>query len=208
MTTVRGPYDPPTDQSTGSVPLVAQAKLLGAYCWTERRLFEVLGTWVAKESDPAARLLFDAESRLHAWHSEFWTDRIPNVPGVADPDELTTSPGPELEELMATLGGDRGGGGTLVRLVGMSRVVSPRLVSGYLDHLRRCTDVADAPVIRALRLVISDETEAWQRAETMVQSLIRRPHDVAVVTAHQQRLEELVAGVGPGLVAWPDATSA
>ncbi len=61
-----------------------------------------------------------------------------------------------------------------------------------------------APVIRALRLALRDEIEAWQTAELMVQSLIRRPHDVAVVTAHQQRLESLVVGSGPGLVPWPE----
>jgi hypothetical protein len=48
-----------------------------------------------------------------------------------------------------------------------------------------------------------DDIEDWQAVELIVQSLIRRPNDVAVVTAHQQRLEALVVGSGPGLVPWP-----
>jgi hypothetical protein len=86
----------------------------------------------------------------------------------------------------------------------LARVVCPRLVCGYVHHLKRASAVSDAPVVRALRLALGDETEAWQSAELLVQGLLRRPHDVAVVTAHQQRLEELVAGTGPGLVEWPN----
>ena len=60
---------------------------------------------------------------------------------------------------------------------------------GYALHLRKAVSVSDSAVVRALRLALRDETEAWQTTEGMVQSLIRRPHDVEVVTAHQQRLK-------------------
>jgi hypothetical protein len=53
--------------------------------------------------------------------------------------------------------------------------------------------------------VVRDEIEAWQAIETLVQTLVHRPHDIAVVTAHQQALEEVLAGTGPGLVPWPGA---
>jgi hypothetical protein len=87
----------------------------------------------------------------------------------------------------------------------MSRVVLPRLVTGLALHLRRTRSVADAPVARSLRLVMRDEIEQWQVTEALAQSLLRRPHDVAVVTAHQARLEEFVTENGPGLVPWPEA---
>jgi hypothetical protein len=90
-----------------------------------------------------------------------------------------------------------------LRLVGLARVVFPRISCGYALHLRRAVAVSDSAVVRSLRLALRDETDAWQTTELMVQSLIRRPHDVEVVTAHQQRLESLVAGSGPGLVPWP-----
>jgi len=188
-----------------ALTLVESARVLGGYRWVEFRLFEVLGSWVTSESDPEARVLFDVESRHHAWHADLWAERIPTVDGVVDPDMVTVAPGPGTDELLSTLGGAPGsGGGTLLRLVGLARVVCPRLICGYARHLRRASAVSDAPVVRALRLALGDENEAWQAAELMVQGLIRRPHDVAVVTAHQQRLEELVAGAGPGLVPWPE----
>jgi hypothetical protein len=192
-----------------ALKLVELAHLLGGYRWAELRLFEVLGGWVANESSPEARLLFDTLSRSHAWHAQLWADLLPDVQGVIDPDVATVAPNNGAAEVLSSLGrgSEDGGGGTLVRLVGLSRVVSPRLISGYSNHLRRAVAVSDGPVIRVLRLVLRDETEAWQAAELMIQSLIRRPHDVAVVTAHQQRLETLVAGTGPGLVPWPEADS-
>jgi hypothetical protein len=198
--------DPLTGYTAEALSLVELARMVGGYRWVEFRLFEVLGGWVASESQPEARLMFDVQSRHHAWHAQLWADRLPSVDGVVDPDLVTVAPGPGPEELFATLGGVRGGepggGGTLLRLVGLARVVLPRLACGYALHLRRAVPVSDSPVIRALRLALRDETEAWQTTEGMVQSLIRRPHDVEVVTAHQQRLEALVAGTGPGLVPW------
>lgn len=190
-----------------ALTLLESARLLGCYRFVELRLFEVLGGWVATETEPEARLLFEIHSRHHAWHAQLWGERLPDVDGVVDAELVTVSPDEGTEELLSTLGGvhgsDEGGGGTLVRLVGLARVVLPRLVCGYGYHLRRAAAVSEGPVIRALRLALRDEMEDWQAVELLVQSLIRRPHDVAVVTAHQQRLEALVAGSGPGLVPWP-----
>jgi hypothetical protein len=205
---VTSPWDDPlTGSAPAALSLVDLAQLVGGYRWVEFRMFEVLGSWVATESQAEARLMFDVQSRQHAWHAQLWADRLPAVVGVIDPDVATAPPDDGLEELFATLGGSPGGpaagGGTLLRLVGLARVVLPRVSCGYALHLRRAVAVSDSAVVRALRLALRDETEAWQTTELMVQSLIRRPHDVEVVTAHQQRLESLVAGTGPGLVPWP-----
>jgi hypothetical protein len=192
--------------ATSGLTLVGTAQLVGGYRWIEGRLFEVLGSWVTTETVHEARLLFDVQSQLHAWHSELWAERIPSVEGVSDPDSVTRAPSDGVDELLSALGGSHDGefgSGTLVRLVGLSRVVLPRLLAGYLRHQRLAAPASDAPVVRALRLTIGDEVDAWQQTELIVQGLIRRPHDVAVVTAYQQHLESLIAGSGPGLVPWP-----
>jgi hypothetical protein len=197
----------PAAVGAGALTLEEQSRVIGAYQWIERRLFEVTGGWVASEPVAEARLMFDVYSQQHAWHAELWSDRLPVLDGL-DPATLTLPPSSEVDRLVTLLAGGALGqapaaGGTLLRLVGLARVVLPRLIAGYGLHLRRAAPVADGPVVRSLRLVVRDEIEAWQATETLVQTLVHRPHDIAVVTAHQQALEELLAGIGPGLVPWP-----
>lgn len=201
--------DTPAAAGHGALALEQQARVIGSYRWIERRLFEVLGGWVTSEPVDEARLLFDVYSRQHAWHADLWAERLPVLDGL-DPATLTLPPNVEVDRLIVLLSGGAPGpaavaGGTLLRLVGLARVVLPRLIAGYGLHLRRAAPVADGPVVRSLRLVVRDELEAWQASETLVQTLVDRPHDIAVVTAHQQALEEVLAGIGPGLVPWPRA---
>ena len=200
--------------------LEAQARLVHGYRWVERQLFEILGTWVESEASSEAQLLFDVYSQQHAWHAELFAERLP-VPDVLDRDELAGGPGAGVERMFEALAGGspdppaadgpspgpgrRRSGGTLLRLVGLSRVVLPRLVAGFVLHQRRARPVLDAPVVRAIRLTLRDEIDEWLVLEAFVQSLLRRPHDIAVVTSHQARLEEFVAEVGSGLVPWPEA---
>jgi hypothetical protein len=203
--------DAPPTLAAGALPLDDQAKVVGAYLWIERRLFEILGSWVISEPVPEARLMFDVYSQQHGWHAELWAERLPVLDRL-DPASVTHPPSAEVDRLLVLLTGGAPGqeaaaGGTLLRLVGLARVVLPRLIAGYGLHLRRSAPVADGPVVRSLRLVIRDEIEAWEATETLVQTLVHRPHDIAVVTAHQQALEEVLAGTGPGLVPWPGAVS-
>jgi hypothetical protein len=205
--------------------LHAQATVVGAYQWVERRLFEVLGAWADSEAVPEAELLFDVYSQQHAWHAELLAERLPVLDSV-DVDTLTVAPSAEVDRMLSVLAGaqrppqgdhDSAGtlmgrgsgaaaaGGTLLRLVGVGRVVLPRLVAGYGLHLRRLSPAADAALGRCLRLVLRDELEQWQAVETLVQALLRRPNDIAVVTGHQQQLEQLIAETGAGLVPWPEA---
>ncbi len=218
-----GPLDGVAVSGGSALSLDEAARLVGSYQWVERRLFEVLGSWVASEPVPEAQVLFDVYSQQHAWHADLFTERLPALDSV-DPGSLVVPPSAEVDRMFAVLAGvvpdDEGSGadgnllprsghldvpagGTLPRLVGMGRVVLPRLVTGYTLHLRRVSPVVDAPVARCLRLVLRDETEQWQAIEALTQALLRRPHDVAVVTGHQQRLEALIAGSGAGLVPWP-----
>ena len=95
--------------------------------------------------------------------------------------------------------------GALPRLAALYRVVLPRLVTSYERHLRVVSPMTDAPVARALRLVLNDETEDWHAGERLVERLVSRPHDVAAVYEFLERLEAVVVGAGAtsGLVAIP-----
>jgi hypothetical protein len=223
-----GAIDVPGTGAAPALSIDAQAHMVAGYAWIERRLFAVLGAWVGTEVVPEARLLFDLHSQQHAWHAELFVERLPVGDGDAPSGDVP--PSFEVDRMFSALAGTvpseqesdgaQGGataaggadrstsGGTLLRLAALGRVVLPRLTAGYARHLRRAALVADAPLVRSLRLVLHDEVEQWFAVESLTQALVRRPHDVAVVGAHQQRLEQMVVDAGVGLVPWPHVEGA
>jgi hypothetical protein len=203
-----------------ALPIHQAAHLIGSYRWTEQRLFELTGAWAAEVPVPAIQIHLAEASRQHAWHADVWADRLPAIDGV-DPDGLTRPLGPALGPLVAELAGEHhedptaepsgaAGHGVVQRLTGLYRVVMPRLVTTYARHLVRAVPVTDGPTIRALDLVSRDDVALWRAGETLLQELLRRPHDAAVAAAVHQRLESIVvaAAAGPGLVPWPGSPEA
>lgn len=201
-----GDQSPPFEEPhPGALTLGANAMLVGAYRWVEYALFELLGSWVTQMPLPAVQVMVDAQSGRHAWHAELWADRLPVLAGV-DPDRLTKPSGAVAEVLAALSDGtEESPPGILPRLGVLYRVVLPRLIVTYERHLAIASPVTDGPVIRALRLVLSDEREDWHAGERLVQGLVHRPHDIAAVYEFQQRLESLIVSnsASPGLIPLP-----
>jgi hypothetical protein len=180
-----------------------QAAMVGAYRWVEGRLFEVLGGWVVDEEIPLARIEFDEQSQAHAWHAELFWDRLPVLDWV-DREALSVAPSKEVSNLFFEISELTH---SLARLVLLSRLVLPRLVAGYRLHLERAVPVSDTPLIRALRLVLSDELEHLKRVEALLEALLEGKQEEAPEEAAAYRLvgssEEVLGSGGPGLVSWP-----
>lgn len=183
-----------------ALPIENMARVVGAYVWVERRLFEILGGFVAAETVPAAVLFFDARAQHHAWHAGLLAEQLPLLPGIGH-DTLTVAPNAGVA---SALDGLAGATGALGRLAGLARVVLPRLLQGYRAHLDRTAPVADAPLSRVLDLVVHDEAGDLREAEALLERLgAADPAGLAFATDGLRGLEEGLAGVGPGILAWP-----
>ena len=174
------------------------ARLLGAYSYVEGRLYEVLGTMASDEPLARAALLFEELSQQHAWHASLFAEHVPVLAG-ADPGSLRASPGTPAELALERLAG---AADSAARLAMLARAVLPRLVAGYRRHLERANRSSDAPVIRALRLVVRDEVEAGLECETLLEECLAGV-DPARALAEALSVEQLLAPGGPGWVPWP-----
>jgi hypothetical protein len=169
-----------------TVPLDIEtsARRTGAHRWVELRLFEILGSWSVGPGHPAARRLFGGHSRHHAGRAGLWAGCLPTLPHL-DPDAATAPPSPALAVFFDDLAGLAAGDDAVDRLVGVYRVVVPRLGTAYDRRRRALTEVADGPVLRALRLVRPDLGRDGAAGEALLQSLLV-PGDGARRAAERQ----------------------
>ena len=184
----------------GALGIEDTARLVGAYVWAEHRLFTVLGDFAGAEPEAAAALFFDSRAQHHAWHASLLAEKLPHRGGL-DHEALPASPSSGASALFDALADATG---AVSRLAGLARVVLPRLVAGYRAHLERAAPVADAPLIRALRLVVHDELDALVDAELLLERLAATdPGALAAAVSGLAKLEAGLEGVGPGIVTWP-----
>lgn len=162
------------------------ARRLTRAAWLERRLFEIVGQWSADCPDADVARLFAVQSPHHAWRAALLEEHIPVLHDVPA-EELAPS-----ASLVAFTDAVAASTGTLERLAGLTRVVLPELLGSYEEHLTLATEVADAPVLRVLRLVVIDEQDDWRVAVTVLRSKLRAERDVVGVATHQSQLEGLL----------------
>jgi hypothetical protein len=117
------------------------ADRVGAYCWLERRLFEVTGAWAAGggeaagKGEAAAVVFLASASRRHGALADRWRDRLP-VRAGADRSQLVVAPPGPL-------------GGVLEALERTDAAVSWVLAT-YGAHLGAAAPVCEGPVLAVL----------------------------------------------------------
>jgi hypothetical protein len=159
------------------------ARSLAHLAWVERRLFEVVGGWVVGTADGEVAAHLAAASMHHGWRASLLEERVPVLHDV-DPSELDPP-----ASLVAGLDAVAASADDLERLVALAQVVGPRLVVQHRALLAAATEVADAPVARALRLVVVDEEEDQRAAGVL---LSPRLDDGVRAAAHRSNLEGLL----------------
>lgn len=165
------------------------ARTAGRFAWLEDRIADITGAWVATIDDSDARLVIGARSHTHAWHAGLWRDRMPEVPGL----DTSSFVAPASDVLARAIDHLAGLDATLERMVGLHRVLLPRLVTAYALLLRDTNELIDAPTVRTLRLVLEDTREEAREGEIIIRSLDTK----AQADATEVRLAAIVDSAGP-----------
>jgi hypothetical protein len=125
------------------------ARRVGALAWTEQRLFEVVGTWVASTPEPEAKLLFARLSRYHGDHALALAAVLPDTRDH-DPSQLVTPGGDDTTARLDAAAA------TPERLAGLVEVVTEQVTT--LDLLLADgSPVRDGPALRVARLVRDED---------------------------------------------------
>ncbi len=129
------------------------ARLVGAYCWVEQRIFTLTGAWASAPSEgaetvsePALRVWCAAVSGHHGALAGCWAERLPLRAGV-DRAALVVAPGGLLSDALDALAGKPDLG---ERVGALAMSLLPGLGAIYGDHLRTATPVSEAPIMEVL----------------------------------------------------------
>lgn len=179
--------------------LHATARRAGSAQWLDARLFEILGGWVASVPEPEVKITCATHAAHHGWHASLWASSLPTLHDV-DPASWARPASARVEEAVEVIAGATG---TLERLVGVHRVLLPRLSFAHTEHLEAASPVADGPTSRTLRLVLSDEAQDQLVGERLLQRLLGTRADVSRAAAHQAAVEALLVEAGPLLASTP-----
>src|SRR2546423_517549 len=110
------------------------ARRVGNYKWTEMRLFEALGGWVATVPELDVKLVLGRHTYHHAWHAELWHKRLPELREM-NTDRMTQPPNEEFVRFMEAVREPEAADQTIEKLAGAYRVLIPRKIAAYTYHL-------------------------------------------------------------------------
>jgi hypothetical protein len=126
---------------------------LGVIVWWERRLFEILGGWVASTPEPDVKLALARQSRHHAAHAAALEVVLPETRDH-DPDALIGAADADASALVEPIAGT---GTTDARLDVLVDDLLPRQTASCEAFLAEASSVRDGPAIRALIVVLAEE---------------------------------------------------
>ncbi len=178
------------------------ARRVGNYKWTESRLFEALGGWIATLPELDVKITFGRHCYQHAWHSELWHKRLPELREM-NPQRLTQPPNDAYVEFMSAVTEPEAPEFTIEKLVGVYRVLLPHLIGTYTFHKAATSKITDAPTIRSLKFILGDDQVQLTEGEMLLESLIDTPDKVERATTRQSELQKLLLAAGG--VAGPDS---
>ncbi len=194
--TARAPFAPWDRRDIpGSFSVDETARRVGNYKWTEMKLFEALGGWVATVPELDVKMRLGTHCYHHAWHADLWHKRLPELREMK-PERLTVPANDAMERFIDAMTEPEAPELTIEKLVGVYRVLIPRFIAAYTYHRNNTSEITDAPTIRSINFILQDEFDDWRDGEMLLQSLITTPDHVRRAADHQARLEAIMVEAG------------
>jgi len=200
----RAPFAPwDRREIAGAFSVEETARRAGHYKWTEMKLFEALGGWIATVPELDVKMRLGTHCYKHAWHAELWHKRLPELREM-NPDRLTLPANDAMVRFREAMTEPEAPDQTIEKLVGVYRVLIPRFIAAYTYHMNNTSEITDMPTIRTIKFILQDEFDDLRDGEMLLQSLIDTPEEADRAAAHQARLEKIMieAGgiTGPGSI--------
>jgi hypothetical protein len=172
--TARAPFAPWDRRDLpGSFDVAETARRVGNYKWTEMKLFEALGGWIATVPELDIKMRLGTHCYHHAWHADLWHKRLPELREMK-PERLTVPANKAMERFIEAMTEPEAPELSIEKLVGVYRVLIPRFIAAYTYHRNNTSEITDAPTIRSINFILQDEFDDWRDGEMMLQSLITR----------------------------------
>jgi uncharacterized ferritin-like protein (DUF455 family) len=165
------------------------AKRFSNYHHAERELVHLLGGWVARIPETAVKILVGTHIWDDAQHLEAIHQRLKEL---RYPSELPACPSVEYAQFLDALDQAED---TAQFLVGIYRVLKPRLISACQWHLSQCDPLIDEPSMRLLQRIITDETKSVLEGQQALDALTGAA-DMEGLLRWQARLEKLAQALG------------
>jgi hypothetical protein len=192
----RAPFAPwDRREIAGAFSVEETARRAGHYKWTEMKLFEALGGWIATVPELDVKMRLGTHCYKHAWHAELWHKRLPELREM-NPDRLTVPANDAMVRFIDAMTEPEAPEQTIEKLVGVYRVLIPRFIAAYTYHMNNTSEITDMPTIRSLKFILQDEFDDLRDGEMLLQSLISTPEEADRAAAHQARLEKIMVEAG------------
>ena len=127
----RAPFAPwDRREIAGAFSVEETARRAGHYKWTEMKLFEALGGWIATVPELDVKMRLGTHCYKHAWHAELWHKRLPELREM-NPDRLTLPANDAMVRFIDAMTEPEAPDQTIEKLVGVYRVLIPRFIAAY-----------------------------------------------------------------------------
>ncbi|MFM8825785.1 MAG: hypothetical protein ACKOFT_01740 [Actinomycetota bacterium] len=192
----RAPFAPwDRREIAGAFSVEETARRAGHYKWTEMKLFEALGGWIATVPELDVKMRLGTHCYKHAWHAELWHKRLPELREM-NPDRLSVPANDAMVRFIDAMTEPEAPEQTIEKLVGVYRVLIPRFIAAYTYHMNNTSEITDMPTIRSIKFILQDEFDDMRDGEMLLQSLISTPEEADRAAAHQARLEKIMVEAG------------